>query len=323
MAELTLTTLALALNFQLNSDSALPEWLLLVPAGTFTGRDGRTWHNDNPELVMSVLAEKGRDLVMDVEHASELKAPKGDPAPARGWFKEYQVRDGALWGRIDWNAVGKQMVLNHEYRYYSPALLHDKHNRVRDLASVGLTNKHNLREISALNHEETTMPLPAAIALALGLNQETATEQDAVNAISAIKTDLSTALNQQQKVDPSQYVPMATHQLALNRAQDAETKLAENAKAELKVKAEALVGKAIEEGRVAPANREHYLGLCADQSGYEKVANLLSTAPKVLAGDSGLDNKKPEGNNLALNHEQQFIANAFGNAAEELTKANQ
>jgi hypothetical protein len=44
----------LALCFQLPdlADDALPEWLPMIPAGTFTGRDGRSWVNNQPEAVI-------------------------------------------------------------------------------------------------------------------------------------------------------------------------------------------------------------------------------------------------------------------------------
>jgi len=63
-----------------------PGWLLLVPAGRFEGRDGRFWVNDRPDAIVAAFEAAGQPLPIDWEHATEIKAPAGDPAPAAGWI---------------------------------------------------------------------------------------------------------------------------------------------------------------------------------------------------------------------------------------------
>ncbi len=316
----------LALNLQL--DGTTPEWLLLVPAGNFTGRDGRSWINDQPQAVIAYNRELDRDIVFDFEHSTALKAPKGEEAPASGWIKvaELEIRDGAIWGRVDWNESGKEALSKEQYRYYSPAFLYSSNGRVTGIHHIALTNRHNLFDLPALNHqlphEENPMKLAAAIAAALGLNAETATETDAVTAIGQLKSkNQELALNSQQP-DPAKFIPVETHQLALNRAEEAEGQLAEHRKTERTAKAEALVDGAIEGKKIAPANRDHYLALCSQEGGYEQVEKLLAAAPQVIADDSNLDGKKPEADQVALNHEQQQIDTMFGNSAEDVQKYN-
>jgi len=53
-----------------------------VPAGQFAGRDGRGWSNPNPQLVINAAQDFGLDIAIGIEHSTELKGPKGDPAPA-------------------------------------------------------------------------------------------------------------------------------------------------------------------------------------------------------------------------------------------------
>ena len=65
------------------------------------------------------------------------------------------------------------------------------------------------------------------------------------------------ALNRAENPDLTKFIPVETHQLALNRAESAESKLNDIAIKE----SEALVDSAIEAGKVAPANREMYLAL--------------------------------------------------------------
>lgn len=70
--------LALALNFQLPAvaDQTLPEWILLVPAGEFTGRDKRSWQNDAAETVVNAVVDYGQDIPVNIEHATEIKGPR-------------------------------------------------------------------------------------------------------------------------------------------------------------------------------------------------------------------------------------------------------
>ena len=94
---------AVGINVQaLEVSGQAPEWIPLVPAGQVVGRDGREWVNDNPQLVLDAFAAGSADLPLDLEHATELKAPQGEPAPAVGWIQELQIRGGQIWGRVDW-----------------------------------------------------------------------------------------------------------------------------------------------------------------------------------------------------------------------------
>ncbi|GAA4649957.1 hypothetical protein GCM10023116_22400 [Kistimonas scapharcae] len=132
----------LALNFQLTETSTLPEKLLLIPAETFSGLDGRAWNNPTPESVVATTRHIGRDIPIDIEHATELKGPKGEPAPTQAWIRRdnLEVIDGAIWGRVEWNDNGRQLVEGKAYRYYSLAFYWDQHGNVRSIKSVGLTS---------------------------------------------------------------------------------------------------------------------------------------------------------------------------------------
>lgn len=109
-----------ALNFEIPAGDA-PEWIELIPAGpSIIGRDDRNWMNDRPEVVVERFQAYDRDIPVDFEHATELKAPKGEKAPAAAWITDLENRYGAVWGKVEWNQAGHDAVMHREYRYYSP-----------------------------------------------------------------------------------------------------------------------------------------------------------------------------------------------------------
>ena len=76
-------------------------WLPLIPAGQFSGRDGRSWNNSNPD---GVVAQFDMKLPFDVEHATrnsrkqhrggwlDCRAAKTAPEKSGGveveWFRQ-------------------------------------------------------------------------------------------------------------------------------------------------------------------------------------------------------------------------------------------
>ena len=106
-----------------NGDTA-PEWIELIPSGTFTLADGRgPFTNDNPE---TVIAESNKQLnpkaglPIDYDHAIDRAAPKGQPAPAAGWIRELAVRDGKICAHVEWTKDGAADVAEKKWRFISP-----------------------------------------------------------------------------------------------------------------------------------------------------------------------------------------------------------
>lgn len=133
------------------------------------------------------------------------------------------------------------------------------------------------------------MSLSAAIRQALSLKED-ANEADAVQAIGQLKNDHQVALNRAETPDAEKWVPTETHQLALNRAETAEQDLAAYRTREMEGEVEA----AIEAGKIAPANRDHYLAICRQEGGIETFRALAKTMPKVVSTEAGVGGKKPE-----------------------------
>lgn len=276
------TTFAIAINA---AGGVAPTEIVLLPAGAVPGRDGRAWVNDRPDDVVAAFKAYGADLPIDVEHATELKGPKGEPAPAHGWIKSLSSQDGAIRARVEWTEDGARLITSNAYRYISPAFGFQKTSgRVTHLVSAGLTNKPNLH-IPALNSQETDMDR-AALAAALGI-AATSTDADIVTAINSIKTKAETP-------DPTHFVPKADLDQALNRATTAEQKLADQEKVAAEQKSAALVDQAVKDGKIAPASKDHYLALCRAEGGYAQVEALLKTLPKIVGDGGSLDDRRPD-----------------------------
>jgi phage I-like protein len=175
-----------------------PDWVHVLPKGMFAGRDGRgPWTLSDPEGFIDRTLEycSGTDVVVDYEHQTERSEANGQPAPAAGWVKEYEVRPDGVWAKIAWTPRGAAMIRNGEYRYISPAFFEDKEGNVIRLDSVALVGQPNL-ELKALNKAQkplnsvqkqgvTSMDLLAQLAAILGL-AEGATEEAVISAVKAL-----------------------------------------------------------------------------------------------------------------------------------------
>lgn len=147
----------LARGIPAGKDAATPpEWIELVPAGPVVSAvDGRKFRNTNPQKVVERFNADPNDLPIDYEHASEIKGPKGEEAPAAGWITKLEVREGAIWARVEWTPRGVASLSTREYRYLSPAFMHGKDGEIIEFTSAGLTNRPALR-MPALAREWTT-----------------------------------------------------------------------------------------------------------------------------------------------------------------------
>lgn len=303
----------LALNV---ADAKAPDWVQLTPAGPrILGRDGRWWMMSDPEAVAARF-DPTKEPQIDIEHSSQMQAPQGLPAPAVGWIKAIEVRDGALWGRVEWTSVGAELVADGAYRYLSPVFTYDfTSGEIGQIVCAGLTNNPNL-EMAALNSaEEETDTMDKAVLDALGL-PAAATAAEAVAAITTLKADRTVALNAAQTPDPEKWVPKADHQLALNRITTFEA--ADKTRAEKD--AETAVDAAIAEGKIAPASRDYHLATCRAEGGLDRFKGFISTQP-VIAPPSGLDKKTPGTVPGKLSDEELAVCRQMGMTAEDFTAA--
>ena len=298
------TTAAVGVAIALAAEGGAPEWAELLPAGpVLKGRDGRQWKVSDPARLVAAFAPP---FVVDYEHAQDKLAVNGQEAPAGGWVEAMELRDGAVWGRVDWTPRAKAAIAAREYRFISPAFTYSPDGEVQALIGASLVNRPNF-VMTALNQQE--FPMLKDIAAALGL-AETATAAEIVTAIAGVKTQM-TALNSQQP-DLARFVPRGDYELALNRATTAEAKLAADARAAHETKVAAAIDGAVKAGKVAPASREFYLATCSTAEGLAAFEKFIAAAPSAFT--VVVDPKKEEtaGGAVALNAEQLAVAKALG-----------
>lgn len=310
-----------ALCFAL-SDTALADgdvWLELIPApnaqGKVVGKDRRWWRMSDPQSVVDQFAQA---LPIDVNHASELKAPQGEQSPAAGWVEQLQVRNGAIWGRVVWNQMGRAAVMDKHYRFLSPAFAASKgSNEIQALLSVALVNSPNFS--LALNRAglaDPTVENPAvdeAIRKALGLPEQ-ATPDQAVTAINSLRTSAA---------NPSMehFVPKAQYDVALNRATTAEQTLRDHEQTQQQAAIDAAVDGAVKAGKITPATVDYYKAQCATEGGLERFQKFVDVQP-VIAADTDLGTREAPGadGGKALNAATKSVAALMGVSEEDIKK---
>lgn len=174
----------------LPESSGAPEWIHLLPAADapVTTRDGRGPYRI--ASLQSVLADSLADfdrLPLDENHATDIAAPQGQSAPARGWITALEARANGIWGRVEWTPAGRELIETHAYRYISPVIGHSADGTIRRILRASLVNKPNLRGLTAL-HQEGAMTLLERLAELLGLPAE-ASEAEVVEAVTGIKAE--------------------------------------------------------------------------------------------------------------------------------------
>ncbi|WP_346205874.1 phage protease [Aeromonas salmonicida] len=305
----------LALCFDLSRQQVRDEkvWLPLIPPGVFSGLDGRTWNNSNPDAVVAAFTRK---RPFDVEHATHILGPQGKPAPAYGWIEALENIDGEVWGMVEWNEDGERILAAKNYAFYSPSFTYDANGVVRRITSAALTNDPNLDQLPALNREETPMPLPVELTQALGLGAD-ADVAAAITAIGSLKSEHQLAMNRAAAgPDLTKFVPKETYELALNRATTAETKVKQTEEAKLV----SLVDDAIAAGKVAPANKEMFMGMCRAEGGVDQFKQFVASAPVIADASVVKTTTEQVG---ALSTDELALCRKMGHTPEEFLAAKQ
>lgn len=167
--------------------SGAEKTIRLIPAGLFRARDGRPaglsgWilTAKNAAAIIEVAAKMADDFVIDYEHQSVQASINGQPAPAAGWFKRLEWREGQGLFAVDvrWTARASAMIVAREYRYISPVFGFDaKTGEVQNLFSAAITNNpalDGLTDVAAAKYSGVRVKAPCAMSYY---------EQDKTNAV--------------------------------------------------------------------------------------------------------------------------------------------
>ncbi len=247
---------------------------MLLPAGTFSGVDGRgPYHLPNPEAVIAASMPKGAPLVFDRDHATDHSLKSGINAPAQGWIRSLQAIDGAIWGEVDWNDEGRALLTSRAYRNISPVFNHRADGHITKLLRVSLTNAPNL-DLPALHSQEPhRMDFLPAIRAALGL-PETADQPAIITAATAARTAVAAHAQQLKsiaaaaKLDPAAGADMIVTALqsrtagagTLEEVTALQSRIVELENGVKREKAEAAIDAAIRAGKpILQTRREEFI----------------------------------------------------------------
>lgn len=157
-------------------------WMRVMPAGTFTLRDGRgPFHAGDQERMQAIVDRTleraaGTELMVDYDHQGLYASTKdvGGTAKAAGWIKRLEARADGIWAQVEWTEAAASAIRAQEYRYLSPLfLVSEETGDVDVIANIGLVNMPALdldAVAAALTPPKTETSSMEAIARVLGLD---------------------------------------------------------------------------------------------------------------------------------------------------------
>lgn len=324
----------------LAADGAVPDWIHLLPAGEIRTVDGRGPYRVADAAALISVSLNGARLPLDENHSTDLAAPRGEPAPARGWIVALQARDDGIWGQVEWTEPGRQLVSERAYRHISPVILHHRDGTVTGVLRASLVNAPNLRGLAALHQAGASMDWTTKLRTLLGL-PETADDaaiwaalegrMGATHAAQLAPIAKAAGLPEtadgaavllavQGLADPAKMVPAASVAALQSQLATLQTDRARE-------KAEAYVDAAIKAGRIAApaAMRDHYIARhMAEPAAVEKEIGAMP-ALHARSAASAIPPKAGEGGAASLEGEEAKLVALMGIDPEAFakTKASQ
>ena len=331
----------------------------LLPAGAFRTVDGRPKNAPHYRIdaaiaakVIALAAERHDPFVTDYEHQTLLAKENGQPAPAAGWFKKLEWREGVGLFAVDveWTDRARAMIEAGEYKFVSPVIAYDKTGAVTALLMAAITNYPaidgmdqlqiaaaslslaQLTQETPMNEELLeqlrwllNMPVGATAEEILAQLQKLADQikqgQDATAAASCDLVALFTAQRTEISAlksaapDPAKFV-------AVGVVQDLQTQVSALSGELAKIKVDEVVTAALSSGRLLPA-----MEAWAREFGAKDLAALsayLKNAPVIVApGSTQTGGKSPEGagtNVAALTADQVKLCEQMRISPEDFQK---
>lgn len=290
---LALTTL-LAEEAPADGPAQVPDWVRIIPAGrTETTKGLLVLDEGSWPQILRHMERRGVDIVVDYEHNSTVE---GAEAPAAGWIRNpdgLEMRDGELWGKVDWTPRARKHIEDREYRYLSPLVTIElSSRRAVALKSVGLTNTPAINNQLALAaserdndpHHEPEDPMKdlRTTMIALLALSDTATDEEVTTAVTGLQTRAKAldSMGRALGVEVAEPAKLVEAALSLKAGHVDRTEF-EALKLKLdKHEAGKLVETALSEGKVQPAQRKWAEDLALKDR--DLFSQWLETAPVVV-----------------------------------------
>ncbi|MCX7366803.1 MAG: hypothetical protein NTV97_34005, partial [Alphaproteobacteria bacterium] len=280
-----------------------PDWITLIPAGTFTLIDGRgPFRNFDPEGVVSAsLRYAGKtEIPADYDHHMDAPATAGIKGVAAGWIKELKAEEGAVRARVEWTAAARQHIEAMEYRYVSPRFAPDAKGNVLFLTRFALTNHPAITDLPAIAAHALNTPKENDVSLfqrllgALAISAS-ATEDQAIELVRSMVTrlndvtraagltsaaaadDVVSALR--ARPEATLFVSAADHKVVVDKLAAVETQVANANTARLTAEISAAVEAGIGKGQIVPAAKQFWIDQCTSAASTAPVTEFLKTAP--------------------------------------------
>lgn len=285
------------------------QWVHLLPAGAFAGRDGRgPYRLDAPSAVIAASREvTGRRLMpIDYDHQLDFATTNGKPAPAAGWIKALQAQTDGIWGLVEWTERAADHLARREYRYLSPVFVHTPDGKVLHVLRAALTNNPNLDQLTALASMETNMDNLAELRklLSLPVDADMAAILQKVN-------ELLTA-RQAAAPDPAQFVPIGDFQRAVTEVNRL------NQGISLQAAGDHVLSQ-INAGKLPPFLKEWGVSLCSiNKPAFDAFVDRTKSLFTRITGPSGATMLPPSnGGSSGLSEDEIAIASRMGLTEEE------
>lgn len=313
----------------------------LTPAGLFKARDGRPaglpgWKMDSQVALKAAARAAARKtpFVIDYEHQTLAAEKNGQPAPAAGWFKSVEWREGQGLYATDvvWTAKAKAHIEAGEYKFLSPVFSYDKTTgEVLQLQMAALTNTPALDGMDAVaalateffnrpdGHPKEDQPMKA-IAVLLGLAED-ASEADINAAIVALKArtgtlesentalKTETAALKTQSPDPAKFVPVETVTALQGQVAALSTRLNDG-------ELNDVVTAALASGKLLPAMESWARDL--GKTDIAALKTYIEKNPAVVPNGNQTNGHAPAGGNAGeLDAAQLAVCKAMGIAADQ------
>lgn len=324
-----------------NENKSAPTWIEIIPANKFSAIDGRgPFYLSDPQKVIDASIRLKTDLLVDRDHETSFSKP-GTQVRAAGWIKEMEVRDGAIWAKVDWVDEAAQEITAKKYRYVSPEFTSNKKTgEITRIIRLSITNDPALEIISLAHRQKNLPPLQSTqennmnleeflkkLADAMG-KTETFTAEQALDAFKAIASEKDTSdkpykelcsamgaqdgsdhdelvqLASVERLNPAEYVPM-------NAFKEVQEKLAKIEGDNVKE----IVTSAMREGKLSPSLEEWGLNLAS--SNRQAFDDFISKNPSIN-GTSSISNNSQ--NTSETNEDTLEMCSRLGIDPEEYKK---